>query len=322
MNTWVNCERDACVTGDGPVHIDGYSFVHQVFGQIPAVTQVLRPSGIAASLGFAKRFSIGFFGISRAEPDQQCDASKALLFDFHDWMGEHASSVASYSCLDPFAETLFSVVLDSVKRFVEETQDLDELFAQKLGFADTDLLRFTNVGMRMVQFLEKRTAFRMGAAPSSCQAYTVYELAHAIHCWRRQLVWHRALYRVDPESLNTASLRLHRAGTLQLSEEEFCQAEILAHPSFRGVVATTAQLRVMVRRNLVSRGIADQAACIAAAAATLVSLEILREVADGTQPARGPRVRRFAKRPWSEIQSNTISVRHLERLGVGVDAFL
>ena len=107
---------------------------------------------------------------------------------------------------------------------------------------------------------------------------------------------------------------------LQLSEEEFCQSELLTHPGFRGVV-NTRDLRIMVRRTLASRGVTDQAACIAAAAARLVSLKIIYEVAEGAQPRRGPRMQRFAKRSWSEIQSNTVSMQHLERLGVGPDAF-
>ena len=89
----------------------------------------------------------------------------------------------------------------------------------------------------------------------------------------------------------------------------------------KGVV-TTGQLRYWCRRHLVSRGVVDQADCIAAAAATLVSFDILRAVTEGAQPRRGPRVGRFAKGPWGEIQSNTVSMRHLERLGIGADPFL
>ena len=90
-------------------------------------------------------------------------------------------------------------------------------------------------------------------------------------------------------------MRLHRTGALQLSEEEFCQSALLKHPRFRRVV-TTVELRYFVRRSLASRGINDQAACIAAAAATLVSLEILSKVETGAQPRAGRRVQRFVKR--------------------------
>ena len=167
MNTWISCERDAIVTGKGAIQLDGYSFLHQVYGQIPAVTTVLQPKGIGSQLGFAKRFTIGFFGQARTDTDQQCTTSKELLFDFHNWMGEHASTISQHPYLDSFAVTLFDAIQLSVKQFQDETQDLDELFAQKLGFIDTDILRFTNVCRRMVQFPEQRATLGRDAPPSS-----------------------------------------------------------------------------------------------------------------------------------------------------------
>ena len=80
-------------------------------------------------------------------------------------------------------------------------------------------------------------------------------------------------------------------------------------------------LRIMMKRILASRGISDQADSISAAAARLVSLEIIYEVADNTQPRRGRRVQLFAKRSWNEIESNTVSMQHLEKLGVSRDSF-
>ena len=55
------------------------------------------------------------------------------------------------------------------------------------------------------------------------------------------------------------------------------------HAGFTGVVKSTA-LRIMMKRLLASRGITDQADCIADAAGGLVSLEIIYEVAEGAQP--------------------------------------
>ena len=76
-----------------------------------------------------------------------------------------------------------------------------------------------------------------------------------------------------------------------------------------------------MRRALQNRGIKNVAACITNAAATLVALELIYEVAEGEQNRRGPRVQRFAKHTRDHIQSNTISMRHLERIGVTADAF-
>ena len=74
-----------------------------------------------------------------------------------------------------------------------------------------------------------------------------------------------------------------------------------------------------MKHALTSRGVTDQAACIAAAATRLVSLGIIYKVAEDAKPRRGPKVQRFAKRSWSEIQSNTASVQHLERLGIRIE---
>ena len=49
--TFVNGERDSCLTGHGLVTLDQYSFTHRVWGQLDAVTRVLRPSGMAATIG-------------------------------------------------------------------------------------------------------------------------------------------------------------------------------------------------------------------------------------------------------------------------------
>ena len=76
-----------------------------------------------------------------------------------------------------------------------------------------------------------------------------------------------------------------------------------------------------MRRILTNRGVSNVAACIATAAATLVALELIYEVTQGPQPRRGPRVQRFVKNTWNQIQSNAASLQHLGRLGVGADAF-
>ena len=115
-------------------------------------------------------------------------------------------------------------------------------------------------------------------------------------------------------------MRLNRPVRVHLSNDEFCESELLTHAKFKGVVKTTA-LRVMMKRPLQNRGIVDQAAHIAAAAARLVRLEIIYEITEGPQPKRGPRVQRYAKRSWNEIEAKTVSMQHLEKLGVGRDAF-
>ena len=115
-------------------------------------------------------------------------------------------------------------------------------------------------------------------------------------------------------------LEMKSTGSLRLSEKEFCQSELLTHPGFRGVVESST-LRILMKRALTSRGITDQAACISVATTKPVWLGIIYEVAEGAQQGRGPRVKRFAKRSWNEIESNTVSMEHLEKLAVSRDSF-
>ncbi len=74
--TFINGERDSCLTGNGKLHLDAYAFVHRVWGQIDAVTRVLRPTGMAATIGFPKRFAIAFHERAQRESEQQCQHSK------------------------------------------------------------------------------------------------------------------------------------------------------------------------------------------------------------------------------------------------------
>ena len=104
--TFVNAERDGCITGHGVVHFEGYAFAHRVWAQIPPLLKVLRPTGLAATIGFPKRFAIGVHESAPLDPDQQCRTSKQFLYDFFNWMGKNATSTPRRTYYDNFALTM------------------------------------------------------------------------------------------------------------------------------------------------------------------------------------------------------------------------
>ena len=139
--TFVNAERDGCITGHGVVHLEGYAFAHRVWVQIPPLLKVLRPTGLAATIGFPKRFAIGVHESAPLDPDQQCRTSKQFLYDFFNWMGKNATSTPRRTYYDKFALIMHMKILEGVRDFVQEVDavpqadapDTDrELFHQKL----------------------------------------------------------------------------------------------------------------------------------------------------------------------------------------------
>ena len=199
LATYVNCERDTQVTGNGSVHLAGYSFVHHVWGQVPAVEYALRPT----PGGFQKRFTIVFPGATRCEPDLPCSHSKALLLDFHRWMCRHAFPRAAFPSFDDRALTLFRCVRRAVDEFIDGAPGLSAYDVIKLKLADTDIIRMTNVAMRCNTFAEGLS----GIATSGPQAggfqarrrFSLFDLVYALRLWQRQLSLHLGYYRSSKE---------------------------------------------------------------------------------------------------------------------------
>ena len=79
MCTWLNCEDDKTVTGDGATALTHYTFVHQVYGQVSLCEYVLQPT---ASM-FSKRIHATWQTRPvTSDPDQQSQSSKEFLIDF------------------------------------------------------------------------------------------------------------------------------------------------------------------------------------------------------------------------------------------------
>lgn len=320
---FVNCERDSSVTGNGPLHLEGYGFVHQVYGQIPATVRVLRPRGIAGALGFPKRFGIGFFCQAKRQPDQRCADSKALLAEFHNWMGINATPFQRRHYFDNYARSMFRSMQQGVGDFCDEAADINELFEQKLGFHDTDLSKLTNVNMRMCQYLESKAAFAQGYNAADRCEMSLYELAHAAAGWVRQLEWHHGLYIADLADEAAHGMRRCRpgqSGQPNLSNEAFCQRELLQDARCRGQVSTK-DVRAWVRNKLTSRGVQDAKTCIANALQGLVDAGIVVEIAeDGRR--RGRQTKKFQKQPWAQIENHQPARELLQQLSVSADHFI
>ncbi|CAL1129274.1 unnamed protein product [Cladocopium goreaui] len=100
MCTWLNCEDDKTVTGDGATALTHYTFVHQVYGQVSLCEYVLQPT---ASM-FCKRIHATWQTRPvTSDPDQQSQSSKEFLIDFFGWMGRVASNQDKDHYFDKFA---------------------------------------------------------------------------------------------------------------------------------------------------------------------------------------------------------------------------
>jgi hypothetical protein len=253
--TFVNGERDSCITGNGTVHLDRYSFAHRVWGQICAVTKVLRPTGMAATIGFPKRFALAFHERAPRETDQQSTTSRQFLIDFHNWLGEHATSQARSPYYDNFALTMHRKTLEACTDFVNQSQVSSPLFVQKVLFADTDLCRWSNVAMRMVQYLESLACFGHLPAAHARLEMSLYEHAYAIHYCRRQWAIHHGLYLARVSCEDDVVAQMPRA---ELPVPQLTQKLILENPRCKGQV-NTRDARVWVRNKLMSRGVTEVA---------------------------------------------------------------
>ena len=88
-----------------------------------------------------------------------------------------------------------SPCLEGVASFTDAAEKIDALWLQKLQFADSDISKAVNMCMRMAQYLECQAGFCEDPDEvASRRTATVYDVAHALQCTRRQWFWHHGLY--------------------------------------------------------------------------------------------------------------------------------
>ena len=109
-------------------------------------------------------------------------------------MAKIALPNASEHYPDGFARDMLAAVRSAVQEFLSDIQDQggSSHFSQKLSYYDTDISKFSNVVMRCTQHLASIAGLQEETASYS---YSVYEVAHALHQWRRQLAVHRGFIR-------------------------------------------------------------------------------------------------------------------------------
>ena len=194
MCTWLNCEDDKTVTGDGATALTHYTFVHQVYGQVSLCEYVLQPT---ASM-FSKRIHATWQTRPvTSDPDQQSQSSKEFLIDFFGWMGRVASNHDKDHYFDKFALPVLRKALQGIYDFLHENhENVEEPIQQKLRYTDTDVARYANAAMRCRQYAEARRALALDRiVDEPAVEMTIFDLGHALHIWRRQMCLWFAFYR-------------------------------------------------------------------------------------------------------------------------------
>ncbi|CAL1150776.1 unnamed protein product [Cladocopium goreaui] len=125
MCTWLNCEDDKTVTGDGATALSHYT---QVYGLVSLCEYVLQPT---ASM-FSKRIHATWQTRPvTSDPDQQSQSSKEFLIDFFGWMGRVASNQDKDHYFDKFALPVLRKALQGISDFFHENHENVEYHFQK-----------------------------------------------------------------------------------------------------------------------------------------------------------------------------------------------
>ncbi|CAJ1423332.1 unnamed protein product [Effrenium voratum] len=185
MCTFCSQERDSFSAGSGRLDSENYAWTHVVHGQREATSEALRPT----FGGFQKRFMICFpQSALDGDPDIVPDGPRQLLALLTESVAIQGQEERQFF-LDPRARTLFRAVQAGVRDYLNDTETiLCPFWIQKIKLWDTDMLKFCSVCKRMCQALRGADDFHREAA-------SVFEIAYAIHTWRRQLALHRGYYR-------------------------------------------------------------------------------------------------------------------------------
>jgi hypothetical protein len=323
MCTFVNCERDACVTGAQPDHNDSYNFYHSVWGQHEPVTEILLPR----PGGFSKRFHM-FFVTRRPHwcPSQVSEVSQRFWLDFHNWMCQFCLPAGNERRArnDTFALVLMDSVLEACTDFLAQRPGLNAHFAEKIAFADSDLAKFANCAMRMTQFCRSRSAVPQENPAHTGAEWTVLDMMYAIRTWHRQLRYHHGIGTLAPQAPtgNASAFNAGNAAAAELSEDDKLLRWILVHPRNQGE-QSSAQVRLWLKNKL-HGDVKDRIAKAIQRLADDGCVELVESPAgeDGaSQRRRGHRVVRFVKKPWRSIWDNADAKALLQRLEVGADAF-
>ena len=210
--------------------------------------------------------------------------------------------------------------------------------------------------MRMVQYLEAKAAYShpSGSDPVDRRSQSLYELAHGMYCWRRQVHVHHGLNAASqPGALPRGGSPAAASAPPFVGSQALCQKFLLESPRCRGLVRTS-DARTWVKNKLHGRGVTDIAAAIRSVVQALAEIgvvhihrKIQKASVDGTntpgecpdhggdqtgtadgvvaRPRRGGLrhpVWEFEKCSWPDIERNEAAMQVLRDLGVSADHFL
>ena len=265
MCTWLNCEDDSTVTGEGSMVLSEYSFVHQVYGQVPLCEYVLQPT---ASM-FSKRIHATWqVRPAACDPDQQSQFSKEFLVDFFGWMGRTCCAAKRDHHFDKFGLPVLRKALQAISDFLQEHhRDVEDPIQQKLRYADTDLARYANAAMRCRQFAESmRSDAEAGTTGDQDVQMSIFDLGHALHIWHRQMCLWFAFFRSKQVESLGGPKPLPSSGSrdVPLDAEMKLQRAILSNPRCAGRTST-AQLRTILKYHFQKEKEKDPAKKIVAA---------------------------------------------------------
>ena len=130
-----------------------------------------------------------------------------------------------HASLDRYARSFYRAVKMAVRDFLDSEsanrQKNRELIA-KLGFCDSDILRLISAQRRLSQFCFSEAKFGEEAKRDDRgrNRANVWEVANALHVWRRQLLYHVGFYKYWQEARNNAPADAERK-RLRLSADHF-----------------------------------------------------------------------------------------------------
>ena len=340
MCTWLNCEDDKTVTGDGATALTHYTFVHQVYGQVSLCEYVLQPT---ASM-FSKRIHATWQTRPvTSDPDQQSQSSKEFLIDFFGWMGRVASNQEKDHYFDKFALPVLRKALQAISDFLQENHgNIEEPIQQKLRYADTDVARYANAAMRCRQYAEARRALALARTMDEpAVEMTIFDLGHALHIWRRQMCLWFAFYRskqvealVGPKAVP----EVQTPGLADLDAKMKLQRIILSNPRCAGPTST-AHIRQFLKYHFQKEREERPAKYILAAVRDLLNVGIVeeqapklkdkksaksKEAAPKSEP-RGPpgghAVLYYKKCAWEDLLTNSEAQDMIAKLQLSANNF-
>ena len=342
--TYVQCEQDDVLTGQGTLHLRNYSVQAKMFGQYDGIEWTLRPD----AKGYFKRWAISFSpGCNAKDEDVQDDVSMGIMYGIHNYMFKVAFHSPAHIHYDGFALSMFRAITRAIEDWIADNsketpaKQANKYLVVKLNCAASDLLRFSLVAMRESSYLRTlaphlpQQSADLPSLPYPPGTNTItmnpYHCACGWHNWARQLRLHGGYYRyIGKHEKANANAKTSGALADALSASERPRA---LEPDFEdpadkvktliltnsraacGQAFTTSEARDWIRNTKCK--VPKLSLAIVKATQDLEQIGLLKESA---QPLKkGRRVYAYTKTPYSELSEEAEQER--KRLRIARDKF-